>query len=123
MILPDVNVLLYAFREDTPEHAASLEWLDTVVNGNAAPGVCPQVPASFVPIATHWRVYIPPSPLEEALGFCDFLLGQPQAQVVAPGPRHWDIYRELCRKAKATGSLTQDAWFAAIAIESGCEWS
>jgi hypothetical protein len=27
-----------------------------------------------------------------------------------------------CREARAAGNLVQDAWFAALAIESGCEW-
>jgi predicted nucleic acid-binding protein len=39
-----------------------------------------------------------------------------------PGERHWGIFEELCREAAATGSLVQDAWFAALAIESGAEW-
>ena len=32
------------------------------------------------------------------------------------------VLGSLCGKAKATGNLVQDAWFAALAIESGCEW-
>jgi hypothetical protein len=41
---------------------------------------------------------------------------------VAPGPRHWDIFVELCRKAGAKGNLVPDAYLAALAIESGSEW-
>jgi predicted nucleic acid-binding protein len=28
----------------------------------------------------------------------------------------------MCRRAVVTGNLVQDAWFAALAVESGCEW-
>ena len=122
MILPDVNVLLYAFRADTPQHAASRAWLNSVVDGNAAYGMCPQVLASLVRIATHPRIYARPDHLETALAFCKLLLEQPHCQIVQPGPRHWEIYCDLCRQANATGSLMQDAWFAALAMESGCEW-
>ena len=42
--------------------------------------------------------------------------------MIQPGERHWEIYRDLCQSSRATGSLTQDAWLAALAIEHGCEW-
>jgi toxin-antitoxin system PIN domain toxin len=122
MILPDVNVLLYAFRADAPEHAASRAWLDAVVNASAPYGMSPQVLASFVRVSTHRRIFSRPSRLEDALAFCNVLREQPTCQIIQPGPRHWEIYCDLCRKSKATGNLTQDAWFAALAIESGCEW-
>ncbi len=46
----------------------------------------------------------------------------PSAKLVVPGGNHWKIFETLCRESAATGSLIQDAWFAALAIESGCEW-
>lgn len=122
MILPDVNVLLYAFRADTPEHAVSRAWLHSVVNGSEAYGMSPQVLASLIRISTHRRVFARPSRLDDAVRFCNVLLEQPHCQIIEPGPRQWNIYCDLCGKARATGNLTQDAWFAALAIESGCEW-
>jgi len=50
------------------------------------------------------------------------LLEQPNATRIVPGDRHWTIFETLSREAGATGNLAQDAWFAALAIESGCEW-
>jgi predicted nucleic acid-binding protein len=41
---------------------------------------------------------------------------------VAPGQRHWTVFQDLCVAAGAVGNLVQDAWFAALAIEFGCEW-
>lgn len=38
------------------------------------------------------------------------------------GRRHWEIFQSLVVESKATGNLVQDAWFAALAVESGCEW-
>lgn len=122
MILPDVNVLLYAFRSDSPLHAAHREWLDAVVNGDAVYGIAPQVLASLIRIATHPRIFARPSRLDEALTFTRVLASQPHCQIVAPGPRHWDIFCDLCRRAAVSGNLVQDAWFAALAIESGSEW-
>ena len=56
MILPDVNVLLYAFRRDAERHDDYRSWLDTVVNGEAAYGISPQVLALVIRIATHRRI-------------------------------------------------------------------
>ena len=122
MILPDVNVLIYAFREDTPEHKPHREWLRAVVNGESAYGVSPQVLSSFVRVVTHPAIFARPSTLAEALKFCQVLLDQPHCQLIQPGTRHWPIFVDLCRRAHAIGNLVQDAWFAALAIEHGCEW-
>ncbi len=122
MILPDVNVLLYAFRSDCANHAAHHDWLRSVVNGEAAYGMSPQVLSSLVRIATHSRIFARPSRLEDVLAFGAILLAQPHCQVIQPGQRHWEIFCALCRKTQASGNLVPDAWLAALAIESGCEW-
>ena len=122
MILPDVNVLVYAFREDSPEHRKCRPWLESVVRGEMAYGMSPQVLGAVVRIVTHPRIFVPPTPLEQALAFANLLMDQPHCQVIQPGPRHREIFYGLCRRARALGSLVPDAWFAALAIESGCEW-
>ena len=122
MILPDVNVLLYAFRKDAADHAKYRSWLDSVVNGDAAYGISPQVLSSVIRIATHPRIFKQPSRLEEVIQFCDVLLNQSQSHRILPGSLHWAIFCKLCRQARAVGNLVQDAWFAALAIESACDW-
>lgn len=122
MILPDVNVLLYAFRSDSALHSRYRGWLDGVVNGHEAYGMSPQVLCNVARIATHPRIYVSPSRSEDALAFARVLLEQPNCTVVVPGARHFSIFEGLCRKAAANGNLIQDAWFAALAVESGCEW-
>jgi uncharacterized protein len=122
LILPDVNVLIYAFRDDSVDHAKYKPWLEAVINGQAAYGIAPQVLSSVVRICTHPRIFVRPSSQSDVFEFCSVLLSQPNATVVAPGERHWTIFQSLCERAKACGNLVQDAWFAALAIESGCEW-
>ncbi len=122
MILLDVNVLIYAFRRDVSPHAASRSWLVDVISGDARFGPSPMVLAAVVRITTNPRVFRTPSPLDEAFGFCADLLGQPHCQVVEPGERHRDIFRRLCSETDTRGSRITDAWFAALAIEWGCEW-
>lgn len=61
-------------------------------------------------------------PLDAALGYVEALRGQPNAVVVAPGSRHWEIFSHLSRAVRAKGNLVADAYLAALAIESGSEW-
>ena len=122
MILPDVNVLIYAFRKDVPEHAVCRRWLDGVVLGDTRFGLSPLALSAVVRVTTHRRAYAVPSPLEDALGFCEDLSSQPHCQIVEPGDRHWDIFKRLCIDTNTRGTMTTDAWYAALAIEWGCEW-
>lgn len=122
MILPDVNVLIYAFRSDAAGHESYKAWLETAINGPSAYGLSPQVLSGVVRICTHPRIFARPSSLRDSLEFCRALREQPNASIVTPGERHWSIFERLCDDARATGNLVQDAWFAALAIESGCEW-
>ena len=122
MILPDVNTLIYALRKDSRQHRRYSEWLETVVNGDSTYGISPQVLCSVVRISTNPRIFKQPSERDEALQFCETLLEQENCQLIQPGPRHWPIFVDLCRRAQASGNLVQDAWFAALAIEHGCEW-
>jgi hypothetical protein len=122
MILPDVNVLIYAFRKDAPQHAICRPWLNRIVLGDARFGVSPLALAAVVRITTNHRSYPVPSSLDDAIGFCEDLLGQPHCQPIEPGERHWDIFKRLCIETGLRGSRVTDAWYAALAIESGCDW-
>ena len=122
MRLVDVNVLVYAFREDAPGHADYRRWVQALVSSDEAYAVSPQVLSGFLRVVTHPRVFHPPTPLEPALAFADAFRERPNAVPVAPGGRHWDVFTRLCRETGARGNLIPDAWLAALAIESGCEF-
>jgi len=122
LILSDVNVLLYAFRPDSARHEIFADWLSSVVNGPSAFGISPQVLSSVVRIATHPKIFAKPSRTADVMRFAEALLDQPHCRIIQPGPRHWPIFRDLCRATNASGNLVPDAWLAALAIEHGCEW-
>jgi uncharacterized protein len=122
MMLPDVNVLIYAFRKDVPQHAICRKWLNHVITGDERFGISPLALSAVVRITTNPRSYKEPSSIEDALGFGDDLLGQPHCQIVVPGERHWDIFKRLCVETGTRGPLVTDAWYAALAIEWGCDW-
>jgi toxin-antitoxin system PIN domain toxin len=122
VILTDVNVLVYAFREAAPDHARFRSWLQERVNAREPFGVSDLVLSGVLRVLTHPRVFSPPTPIENALQFVEAVRGQPNCVLLAPGERHWEIFVELCVKAGARGNLVPDAYLAALAIEHGCEF-
>jgi toxin-antitoxin system PIN domain toxin len=122
VILCDVNVLLYAFRADSERHDAYRRWLIARLTGPENVGVSELVLSAMIRIATHPRVFVRPSTPQEAFAFAEAVRSRPNAVPVAPGPRHWAIFENLCERVQARGNLIPDAYFAAMAIESSCEW-
>lgn len=122
MMLPDVDILVHAFRQDSAYHSTCKTFLETMVNGDARYGMALQVLSGMARVVTHPKVFVIPSGVVETLAFCDMLLSQPNCMIIQPGERHWDIFKRLCIEADAHGNLIPDAWLAAMAIESGCEW-
>lgn len=88
VILPDVNVLLCAFRADAVRHEEYYAWLQEVVSGDEPYGVAPQALASVLRISTHPRIFAPPSPFRAAFDFCWMVFDAEHCSVVQPGPRH-----------------------------------
>jgi uncharacterized protein len=121
LILCDVNVLVYAHREDAADHARYATWLSEALGSEQAYGVSELVLSRFVRIVTNHRMSTAPATTEEALAFADELRQQPNAVHLSPGPRNWGIFERLCRDAGATGNLVPDAYLAALAIEHGAE--
>lgn len=122
MILIDVNVLVYAHREDAPDHAAYRAWLLNAVTSESAYGLSDLVLSGFLRVVTHPRVFRTPTPMKQALAFTQALRARPNSVLVAPGPRHWEIFTHLCRSAGVRGNLVADAYLAALAIETGSDW-
>lgn len=122
MILPDVNVLVHAFRVDAPRHSDYNGWLRRSLSDREPIGLSELVLSGVLRVLTHRRVFVPPTPHEAALAFVEFLRGHGNTVMVQPGPRHWEIFVSLCRASGAAGNLVPDAYLAALAIEHGCEW-
>lgn len=122
MILPDVNVLVYAHRDAAPRHSEFRVWLQETINSDQGFGLSDIVLSGFIRVVTHPRVFTPPSTVEEALAFVRAVRERPNCVSISPGERHFGIFVDLCKKSNAKGNLVADAYLAALAIESGSEW-
>jgi toxin-antitoxin system PIN domain toxin len=122
MILHDVNVLVYSYREDTPGHEQYREVFEREVHSLSSFGYSSLVLSGFLRVVTHPRVFAVPSLIDDAIEFIEAIRGQPNAIEVTPGQRHWGIFTDLCKSAGTKGNLVADAYHAALAIETGSEW-
>jgi len=122
MILLDVNLLVYAHREDAERHAEYRAWLQDALSTPSGIAVSDLVLSGCLRIITHPRIFEKPTPLAVALDFVEDFRSRPEVKVLGPGPKHWEIFLSLCRKGEAKGNLVPDAYHAALAIEWGCEW-
>lgn len=121
MLLPDVNVLVYAHRVDSsPEHPRFARWVTELATSPEPFALSMLALAGLVRIVTNPRIFPRPSTREEVFAFVRELAQRPGARLVAPGPQHLPIFEDLCHAARATGKLVADAQHAAVAIEHGC---
>lgn len=121
MLLPDVNVLIYAHRAESPEHDRYADWLKQLASGSEPFGLSELGASAFVGIVTNPKIWDGATSLDDALEFIDRLRVRPNARALTHGPESWEIFAALCRSAKARGKLVADAYHAALAIEHGCE--
>jgi uncharacterized protein len=122
MLLLDVNVCLYAIREDSTEHAAYRAWVENHLTGDEPVGISELVLSGVIRLITNHRIFREPSPTERAIEACRALRSAPAAVPLRPGPRHWEIFAALCTETDARANTVADAYHAALAIENGATW-
>ena len=93
-----------------------------MIHDEPAFGLSDLVLSGVIRIVTNPRIFRDPPPVGLAFAFVERPLEQPNCVLVGPGARHWPIFRRVCAESGAKGPLIPDAFFAALAIESGCEW-
>ena len=121
-MMPDVNVLVYAHREDESVHAPYRRWLERLANASEPFALSPLVAVGFVRIVTNPRIYRDATPLATALAAVDAIVALPHCRVAAISADHVQRVSELCRATGATGKLVADAQHAAVAMAEGCTW-
>jgi toxin-antitoxin system PIN domain toxin len=119
--LPDVNILVYAHRVESPEHERYAEWLTHAAQGPEPFALSELGASGFVGIVTSTRIWDQPTTLEDALEFIQRLRARSNARLLTHGPDSWAIFARLCLAARARGKLVADAYHAALAVEHGCE--
>ena len=121
MIVPDTNLLLYAYREEVPLHDPAREWWESLVNGVERVGVPWSVVSGFVRILTNRSAYTNPATPSQAFDFVSRWFESPNVETINPGTRHLDLFRRNLETAGVGGNLVTDAHIAALAMEYQAE--
>lgn len=118
---PDVNVLIAASRSDHPHHKSTFAVPDeavTACSDGASLKLMPVVVASFLRLVTNPKIFIQPTPVEDAIGFLDALAAMPGVDMPSLGAE-WPIFRQLCVEKQLSANDIPDAWLASAVIQLG----
>lgn len=121
MIIPDVNLLIYAHNRAAAWHERARVWWEDLVEREQPIGLPWAVMLGFVRLVTHPSVLVAPLAPLDALGRVRGWLEQPSVRLVEPGPRHIELLGELFGSTGVGGSLTTDTHLAALAMEHQAE--
>ncbi len=121
MIIPDVNLLVYAYNSDAPKHHRARAWWEEAVRGYQPIGVAWVVALGFLRIITSRAVLVRPMEAAVALRHVRTWLEQPSVRVVQPGPRHLDILGGFVQAGAIASAVVTDAHIAALAVENQAE--
>lgn len=119
MILPDANLLLYAYHPRADQHPASKAWLEDTLSGGELVGFTWSGLWAFLRISTNPRVFEQPLGPKEAADIVSAWLERSNTIILEPGERHWQILGHLIVDGQCVGPLITDAAVAALAIEHG----
>jgi uncharacterized protein len=119
VIAVDTNILVYAHREEFPQHRQANAALRRLAEGPSAWALPVFVLGEFLRVVTHPRYLDPPTSLATALTSVDALLRSPSLVLISPGERYWQLLSETARSGAARGNLLLDAQIAAVCLEHG----
>lgn len=116
MILPDLNLLLYAYNPCIPQHAKSHQWWTEVINGPELIGLPHEILFGFIRIATNQRLGTACVPLAAAKATVDGWLNLPNSRIILPDTDHYYRVTRILQESMATGAIVSDAILASYAI-------
>ncbi|MGB0743507.1 MAG: TA system VapC family ribonuclease toxin [Opitutales bacterium] len=118
MILPDLNLLLYAYNRHAPQHARARAWWESTLNGRELVGLPHEVSLGFVRIATNPKLGRATVSLASAQKIVNLWLGAASVRVLLPLENHSVRVLSLLEASQSGGQLTSDASLAVYAIEN-----
>ena len=121
MIVPDIDLLPYAYHTAAPRHADARLWWEGLVNGAESVGIPWAVSTGFIRLSAHPSVFAAPLPPAAAVDQVRQWLAREHINPLHPGNRHLEYLERNLAVAGATANLTTDAHLAALAMENGAE--
>jgi uncharacterized protein len=119
VIAVDTNLLVYAHREDSPWHERAAGSVKRLAEGRGAWAIPWPCVHEFLAIVTHPRIYVPPTPIPQALEQVSAWLESPALVLLGEGPTYWDALRDAVESGHAVGGQVHDAHVATLCIAHG----
>jgi toxin-antitoxin system PIN domain toxin len=119
VIAVDTNILVYAHREELPQHRSARAEITKLAEGHAPWGIPVFCIGEFIRVVTHPKLFDPPYTGAEACEAMANVLESPSLHVLCPGPGYPSLFMEAVRQANAIGNLVFDAQIVAVCRESG----
>lgn len=124
MIVPDANLLVYAYDETAPAHAAARQWWEEALSGAEPVGIPWVVVLAFARLTTHPALMANPMTVEQSRAAVMSWLGVDHVRLLSPSAATLAAFFDLLEQAGTGGNLSTDAMIAALAIEyGGCIYS
>jgi toxin-antitoxin system PIN domain toxin len=122
MISLDVNVLVYAFRQDSVKHEECRDWLNKQIRDRNGLVLIDIVLVGFLRICTHSKIFREPSLISEATNFLAVMISNQNVSLTSSTPETWHTFSRILDKTNVQGNKISDAWLAAISIERNLTW-
>jgi hypothetical protein len=119
LIVPDANLLIYAYDTKAVQHRAARIWLEKILSAPELVGLPWQSISAFMRISTDMRLTGDRFSTEKAIGIVQQWMDRKQVRLLAPSERHWTIFQRMLIEGQTRGPLTTDAELAALTIEYG----
>ena len=119
MIAVDTNILVHAQRRDSRWHVPATRTIESLASGRevwAVPWPCIH---EFYAIATHPRIYAPPSTPAQALAQLRAWRESPTLSLLAEDDAYWPVLESLIERSRLTGPAIHDARIAALCLRHG----
>lgn len=116
-MIPDVNVIVAAFRADHVHHHAARVWL-AEARRNCAEGIetlvlVPIVVSGFLRLVTNRKVFPEPDSIEEAVAFIDAMLESPGVELRV-STDDWPLLRAKLLTLRLVANMVTDASLASM---------
>ena len=121
MIVPDLNLLVFAYNVRSEFHQAAQIWWQELVVGTETVAIPWQVSDGFIRQMANPSILATPWTPEAASGEVRRWLDNSHVVPLSPGPRYLEILERILADAGATTKLVPDATIAALALENGAE--
>jgi toxin-antitoxin system PIN domain toxin len=117
VITVDTNLLVYAYDTTSPQHGAARQWLTQALSSTERVLLAWSTIHAFLRLTTNARVFNPAFTSDAAVGVVETWLRRGNVGIVTPGPRYWEILRDLVVRYEVRRDLVMDAHLTALAIE------